>query len=207
MSLENTLREMMNEMKMPPYKKPLDPTVHSGPEEKPLPPGVHTGPQKPPVPSHTGSQKPKPKPSEITRKPGASKPREGMQEETLVEHYKQRLEEGLLGNIGKAVSQMDLSPGSLARATGRTASRIGNLVRGRGFKTGEDIAYERKEARAEAQRQVTPDAPKPPGRSGFVVASDKERKAERDADERRSNIRRRMLKDPRTDEISAWGGA
>ena len=130
-------------------------------------------------------------------------------EQSLKEHYKQRLEEGLLGNIGKAVSQMDLSPGSLARAAGRTASRIGNLVRGRGFKTGEDIAYERKEARAEAQRQVTPDAPKTPARSGFV-ASAKERKAERDADERderRENIRRRMLKDPRTDEISAWGGA
>ena len=90
MSLENTLREMLNEMKMPPYKERLNPTVHSGPEEKPLPPGVHTGPQKPPVPSHTGSQKPKPKPSEITRKP-----RGGMQEETLVEHYKQRLEEAI----------------------------------------------------------------------------------------------------------------
>jgi hypothetical protein len=141
-----------------------------------------------------------------------SKPRRRL-EETLKDHYKQRLQEGLLGNIGKAVSQMDLSPGSLARAAGRTASRIGNLVRGRGFKTGEDIAYEQEEARAEAQRQITPDAPKTPGRSGFVASAKEQKRLqkqlrdERENDERRENISRRMLKDPRTDEISAWGGA
>jgi hypothetical protein len=194
MSLENTLREMLNEMKMP-GKGQLDPTVHTGPKKPSLDPTVHSGPK-----DYGGGHKPKPK---TLTEPHSS----------LKEHYKRRLQEGLLGNIGKAVSQMDLSPGSLARATGRTASRIGNLVRGRGFKTGEDIAYERKEARAEAQRQVTPDAPKPPGRSGFVASAEEQKRLqkqlrdERENDERRANIRRRMLKDPRTDEISAWGGA
>ena len=84
MSLENTLREMLNEMKMPPYKVGTNPTM----KEKPLPPREHTGPQKPSVPSHTGSQQKPRKPSEITRSPRRL-------EETLVEYYKQRLHEAI----------------------------------------------------------------------------------------------------------------
>jgi len=144
----------------------------------------------------------------------APKPRRRL-EETLVEYYKQRLEEGmveegLLKNIGARLGQMDLSPGSVGRALGRTAQRAGNLLRGRGFKTGDEIEYERGEARAEAQRQVTPDSPKSSARPSSVESpqrparythtfSDKEM-------ETRDNIRRRMLNDPRTDEVSAGGG-
>ena len=93
MNLENTLRELLNEMKMPMDKPPLPPTVHTGPVKPPLPPTVHTGPEKPPVPSHP-NPKPK-KPSEITSSTRRL-------EETLVEYYKQRLlEEGLLGRLGR----------------------------------------------------------------------------------------------------------
>jgi len=44
MSLENTLREMMNEMKMPEKGEP-DPTVHTGPKKPPFDPTVHSGPK------------------------------------------------------------------------------------------------------------------------------------------------------------------
>ena len=130
MSLENTLREMLNEMKMPPYKERLNPTVHSGPEEKPLPPGVHTGPQKPPVPSHTGSQKPKPKPSEITRTPGRPRPtrgemQEGIDRKSLVALGAMAASAGTGAMLGKAMLGLHRVPLDLVDAAHVAAARAG----------------------------------------------------------------------------------
>ena len=125
MSLENTLRKLLNEMKVPESKPPLDPTVHTGPEKPPLPstvlsPAVKAKPAKPakpesgvpvnPAPSVwpsrdqmmniSGKKPPEP---EFYVSPGLlgwGKRRD------IKEYFKQRLEdeileEGLLGRIGK----------------------------------------------------------------------------------------------------------
>jgi len=125
----------------------------------------------------------------------------------LKEHYKQRLEqrmleEGLLKNIGARLGQMDLSPGSVGRALGRTAQRAGNLLRGRGFKTGDEIAYERGEARAEAQRQVTP--PESSTRPSSTVPKPRLTRAEADA-ERQERRAEEIRRQNREDTGRRWG--
>jgi len=160
MSLENTLREMLNEMKMPESKPPLDPTVHTGPrmEKPPLPSTVHSGPKKPPVTSN-----PMTKPSEITRRVPKN-PQHGLQEgthRTLKEYYKQTLDEKLdrSGVAGTPAQRLTAA----GRAAGAPESLVGlATAQARKKGTPETITdegnrkhYERKRAR-EKWAGITP---------------------------------------------------